>query len=318
MNVELANLRAFVAVAELGSFHAAANALHLSSPALSRRISNLERAVGAKLFDRTTRHVSLTLIGRELSIKARQLLNQVDNALLGIRDFTEGWQSEVVVACVPSAVDYFLPDVLLRFRQRFPKIRVRIFDEGASEGLSRVIRGEAEFGLNFVGIDQPEIVFEPIFEERFVVICRRDDALAKKRKVSWVELSTQPLIAVSRSSGSGIRLMLDLALAESAQQMDWIYEVRHISLLPVLVEAGLGVAVVPRLALPTSHREILAAVPLVDPIVTRTLGLMKRRGRSLSPAAEQLYAMIRDVRHDRTRMEPNGNGFRGNRAIRKA
>ncbi len=298
MNVELANLRAFVAVAELGSFHAAANALHLSSPALSRRISNLEEAVGARLFDRTTRHVALTLIGRELSIKARQLLNQVDHALLGIRDFTGGWQSEVVVACVPSAADHFLPEVLLRFRETFPSVRVRIFDEGANEGLSRVLQGEAEFGLNFVGIDQPEIAFEPIFEERFVVVCRRDHALARKRRVSWAELGDQPLIAVARSSGSGIRLMLDLALAEAAQQVDWFYEVRHISLLPVLVEAGLGVAVVPRLAIPPSHRAKLAAIPLVDPIVTRTLGLMKRRGRSLSPAAEQLYAMIRDARRD--------------------
>ena len=298
MNVDLANLRAFVAVAELGSFHAAANALHLSSPALSRRISNLEDAVGARLFDRTTRHVSLTLIGRELSTKARQLVNQVDTALLGIRDFTAGWQAEVVVACVPSAVDYFLPVVLRRFREKYPNVRVRICDEGANEGFSRVLQGEAEFGLNFIGIDRPEIAFEPIFQEQFVVICRRDDALAKKRKVAWAELSTQSLIAVSRSSGSGIRLMLDLALAEVAQQIDWFYEVRHISLLPLLVEAGLGVAVVPRLAVPRSHKGKLAAVPLVDPIVTRTLGLMKRRGRSLSPAAEHLYTMIREFRRD--------------------
>src|SRR5262249_11401148 len=116
--------------------------------------------------------------------------------------------------------------------------------------------------------------------------------LAAKRKVAWAELTGRRFIGVSRSSGSGIRLLLDLALAETPERPNFCYEVRHISLLPALVEAGLGVAALPRLAVPEDGRGRLAAIPLTSPVVTRTLGLMKRRGRVLSPAAEQLYSMI--------------------------
>ena len=296
MNLELANLRAFVAVAELGSFHAAADALHLSQPALSRRIANLEEALGARLFDRTTRRVSLTLVGRELSHKARFLLNQVESSLLGIQDLTDAWKSEVTIACVPSAVYYFLPTVLLRYQSKFPNIRVRILDEGANECLSSVIRGEAEFGLNFIGAQEPDVAFEPILREPFVLVCRRDDPLSRRRKLSWAEVASRRFITVSKSTG--IRLLLDLALAEVSARPNWFYEVRHVSMLPALVEAGLGVAAVPRLAVPTARHSPLGMIPLINPIVTRTLGLMRRRGRSLSPAAEQLYAMIAQTRRD--------------------
>jgi DNA-binding transcriptional LysR family regulator len=296
MSLELANLRAFVAVAELGSFHAAAETLHLSQPALSRRISNLEEMLGARLFDRTTRRVSLTVVGRELSHKARFLLNQVESSMLGIRDLTEAWKSEVWLASVPSAVYYFLPPVLLRYREKFPNIKVGILDEGANGCLSSVLSGEAEFGLNFIGAEEADIEFEAILREPFVLVCRRDDPLSLKEQVSWAEVAGHCFIAISRSTGT--RLLLDLALAEVSPRPSWFYEVQHLSMLPALVAAGLGVAAVPRLAVSKTQHSQLATVPLVDPIVTRTLGVIRRRGRSLSAPAEQLYAMIAETGQD--------------------
>jgi DNA-binding transcriptional LysR family regulator len=307
MNIELSNLQAFVAVAELGSFHAAAEALHLSQPALSRRISNLEDALGTRLFDRTTRRVSLTLLGRELSHKARFLLNEVESSLLGIRDLTDVWKSEVVVACVPSVVRYFLAPVLLRYHERYRKIRVRILDEGANECLSSVMNGKAEFGLNFIGSQETDVEFESMLHEPFVLACRRDDPISRKHSVTWAELAGQPFITVSKSTG--IRLVLDLALADVPGRPIWTYEVQHVSMLPAMVEAGLGVAAVPRLAIADRPNSPLTGVPLVNPVVTRTLGLIRRRSRSLSPAAQQLYTMIAQTRQntgeaDSTVLEP--------------
>src|SRR6185295_1568623 len=138
MNLDLTDLRAFMAVAELGSFRAGADALHLSQPALSRRIANLEEELGVQLFERTTRRVSLTVAGRELSHKARDLLNHLESSLLAIRDLSGAWKSEVGIACVHSAVRHFLPDVLRRYHASFPNVKVRILDEGASDCLSRV------------------------------------------------------------------------------------------------------------------------------------------------------------------------------------
>jgi len=303
MNLDLADLRAFVAVADLGSFHAAAETLHLSQPALSRRIVKLEDMLGVRLFERTTRRVSLTLVGRELLHKAHFLLDQVEGSLMGIRELTSAWMSEVAIACVPSAVYYFLPAVLLRYRKRFPGIRVRILDDGANDCLARVMRGEVEFGLNFIGTQEADIEFEPILREAFVLVCRRDDPLAERRQLTWSELASQRLITVSKASGN--RLLLDLALAELPVKPQWQYEVRHVSMPPALVEAGLGVAAVPQLAMPATEHPQLIAIPLVEPKVTRTLGLMRRRGRSLSPPAEELYALIAAERS----VERSGPGF---------
>ena len=290
MNFDLADLRAFVALAELESFRAAAEALHLSQPALSRRIGKLEDALGVRLFDRTTRSVNLTAVGRDFSRKARELLDELENTLLGIRDVAAKRTGEVTVACVPSAVYYFLPGVMKQYHERYPKIRVRVVDEDANAVLSTVIRGEADFGLNFIGTQEPEIEFEPVLKEPFVAACRRDHPIARKRRTTWAELNEHEYMTVAKSSGN--RLLIDLALTDIPARPRWFYEVRHVSTLVALVEAGLGVAAVPRLAMPLTDHPTLVSVPLVDPAITRTVGLIRRRGRSLSPAAQQLYDLL--------------------------
>jgi DNA-binding transcriptional LysR family regulator len=294
MNFDLAELRAFVAVAELGSFRAAASELHLSQPALSRRIEKLEGALGVRLFDRTTRSVNLTAVGREFARKARELLNGLEESLLGIRDVAGRVTGEVTVACVPSAVRYFLPDVLKQYHERYPRILVRILDEGANEVLSNVVRSEADFGLNYIGTQEPNVEFEPILKEPFVVACRPEHPLARKRKVSWAELNQHDYMTVAKASGN--RLLLDLALTDVPVRPRWFCEVSHVSSLVSLVEAGLGVAAVPRLAMPRGEHPTLVSIPLVEPTVTRTVGLIRRRGRILSPAAQQLYDLIAAVK----------------------
>jgi len=89
-----------------------------------------------------------------------------------------------------------------------------------------------------------------------------------------------------------MRLLLDLALAETPKRPNWTYEVTHVSMLPALVEERLGVAAIPRMAIAEARHRDLVTIPLVDPVVTRTLGLMRKRGRSLSRPGEQLYSMI--------------------------
>ncbi len=98
-------------------------------------------------------------------------------------------------------------------------------------------------------------------------------------------------VTVSKSSGN--RLLLDLALAEVRERPAWFYEARHVSTMLGLVEAGLGVAVAPRLAMPSGDHPVLRAIPLVEPRVTRTIGLIRRRGRPLSPAAAALYELVK-------------------------
>lgn len=287
LNFDLNDLQAFRAVAELSNFRQAAEAVNISQPAFSRRIEKLEEALGVKLLDRTTRRVSLTAVGRDFSRKVQGLLDELDNTLLGIKGITATRLGEVTVACVPSTVYYFLSQVVKRYRERYPKIRIKVHDASANEVLAAVSRSEADFGLNFIGSQEPDIDFAPLLEERFVAACRRDHPLARKRRVSWADLAAHDFITVDKASGN--RLLIDQALAGVASRPQSLYEAQHVTTLLGLVEAGLGVAAVPSLAMPERDHPLLVSIPLDEPVVTRVVGLIRRRGRSLSPAAQQLY-----------------------------
>lgn len=290
MNFDISDLRAFLAAADLGSFTAASDALHLSQSALSRRVDKLEEALGVALFTRTTRKVELTTVGRAFVHRARNVLNELESALLGIRDVAERLSGEVTLACVPSAVGYFLPSVFDEFHERYPRIRIRVLDEASSDVLLAVTRGEADFGVTYIGTQEGDIDFVPLIEEAFVLACLSKHPLAKRKSVAWKDLGDVNYVALAQ--GSGNRFLIDQALARAQSRPRWFCEVNHVPALVSLITAGLGVGVVPRMALPPDGHGELTAVRLVDPPVSRTLGLISRRGRALPAAAQLLYEML--------------------------
>lgn len=301
----LADLRAFVTVGELRSFAAAARALHLSQPALSRRITNLEGMLGVRLFDRTTRHVELTLLGRRFLAQVRGLVEGLDRSVLSLRDAAELEAGDVTIGSVLSTVHHFLPPVIKAFHERHPHVLVRILEQGADEVLASVKHGEADLALNYIGMQDPDVEFSPLLKEPYVLACPVGHPLAKRRSVRWDELAAYPLARVSHSSRN--RLFIDQALAELPPLPRPICEVRHVSTLIGLVESGLGVAVVPQLTLPRSPATVVG-VRLENPAISRTLGIIRLGGRSLSPAAAAFAKML--VQAGRTTAKSN----RGSRA----
>lgn len=294
VNFDLADLRAYLAVADLGSFRAASDAMHLSQSALSRRVDKLEDALGVKLFERTTRKVELTTIGRGFVPKARNVLNELESALLGVQDVAEKISGEVTIACVPSAVAYFLPAVIQQYHATYPRIRIRVIDESSSVILTSVARGEADFGLTYIGTQDADIEFHSLLRESFVVALRRDHPLARKRKLAWSDLAGHDFISLAQ--GSGNRFLMDQALANSPDRPRWFCEVQHVPALVSLIEAGVGIGVVPQLAMPPKGHAVLSTVPLVDPEISREIGLIHRRGRALSPVAQLLFDLLVEMR----------------------
>ncbi len=290
INFDLQQLQAFVAVAEHRSFRAAAESIHLSAPACSRRIEKLETILGARLFHRTTREVELTPLGRTFLDRARSALDDLESAMLGITDVAGSRRGRVTVSCVPSAAIHFLPSVVRTFAERYPLIRIRVMDEAAGQVLASVAAGECEFGIGFVGGQVPGIDFEPLHTDPFVLAMPRSHPLARRKSVTWQQLGKERLIAVARSSGN--RQLLDDALAKAGHHPAYSLEVSHIATLLGMVEAGLGLAAVPRLALPTSHLS-LAGVPLAGPAVARRLGLAMRQGASLGAPSKVFYDYLR-------------------------
>lgn len=290
INFELLDLRAFLAVLDLGSFHRAARSLNLSQPAMSRRIKALEQTLGVALIERSTRHVAPTSTGRLLQPLLRRLLDEFEESVLSISDLGGRHAGQITIASVPTAAFYFLPRVVKAFNARYPEIRFRILDLSANEGLDSVARGEVEFGINITGAARPDLVFTPLLEDHFVLACRRDHKLAKAKRLAWKDLAGFPLVGVGQTSGN--RAILDKALATAQVQLDWFYEVNHLSTSLGLVEAGLGISVMPRLATPQTEHPVIATVPLADPVVSRTIGLVERRGGRLSAAAQRFRELL--------------------------
>lgn len=294
MNFDLADLRAFIAVAEFSSLRVASEHIHLSQSALSRRIDKLESALGVALFIRTTRKIELTTIGRAFVPKARNVMRELEDALVGITDAAERISGQVTIACVPSAVGYFIPTTIKQFHAAYPRVRIRLIDESSADILVAVARGDADFGLTYIGTQEHDIDFEPLLEERFVVACPAGHALAKQKRVTWAELAQHDYVTIAQ--GSGNRFLIDQALGHLEHKPQWFCEVQHVPALVSLVEAGLGLGVVPRLAMPPKGHSGLVSIALEEPKVTRVIGLIRRRGRELMPAARLFYDMLLKAR----------------------
>jgi DNA-binding transcriptional LysR family regulator len=290
INCEILDLRAFLAVLELASFGKAAASLNLSQPALSRRIQRLEETLGAALIERSTRRVAPTAIGRQMQPLVERLIDEFEGSIMRIGDLGGRQAGTVTIAAVPTAAFYFLPRVIKRFNADFPEIRFRIMDLSAGEAVDSVARGEVEFGINFLGASRPELIFTPLLADPFVLACRRDHPLAGSRQVTWRRMSGYPLVGVSQRSGN--RDVIEQALARTGIRLNWFYEVNHLSTSLGLVEAGLGISVLPRLATPTGEHPVIAVKPLRDPEVSRTIGIVERRGGRLSPAAAKFKELL--------------------------
>ncbi|MDP3836275.1 MAG: LysR family transcriptional regulator [Hydrogenophaga sp.] len=301
MKPTLADLRAFVTVGELQSFAAAAKALHLSQPALSRRISHLEHLLGVRLFDRTTRSVALTQLGQRFLGQVRSGIDGLDRSVIDLHDVAHLEAGDVTIGCVFSAVHHFLPAVIRSYREHHPHVLVRIIEEGADEVLASVKSGEADFALNYTGMQDPEVEFTPLLKEPFVLACPVGHPLARRRSVGWEELANYPYALVSHASRN--RVLIDQALADLTPLPRPVCEFRHISTLIGFVDNGLGVAIVPQLTLPRQPASIVG-VRLENPAIHRTIGLIRRTGRSLSPAAAAFAHLLTQA--SRATAKPRG------------
>ncbi|MDD0809602.1 LysR family transcriptional regulator [Curvibacter sp. RS43] len=286
INLDFGELQAFVAVADKSSFKAAAESLFISQPALSRRIEKLEAELKTQLFQRTTRRVALTDEGRQLLVHATAVMEELKLAYLGLEAKAVARTGKVTLACVPSVAHHVLPAVLKDFALTHSAVRVKVIDESAQTVLDSVLHGHADFGLNFLGSQEADLEFLPVRVEHYVAVVPEAHALARRQSVSWRSLLKEPLIAVSSASGN--RLLIDNAIARTGIRPHLQYEINHVTGALSLVAAGLGVAVLPALALQGPLQTGLRGVNLVEPGISRTLGLIVRKGAHLHAEAQAL------------------------------
>jgi DNA-binding transcriptional LysR family regulator len=212
----------------------------------------------------------------------RRLVCEFENCVFSLADFGVRHPGEVTIASIATAASSFLPRVLKKFITIHPDIRFRIVDLSAEEGLECVASGEAEFGINFLGASRSDVKFTPLIDDDFVVACRADHRFASREFINWKDLADESLIISQRS---GNRALIDQALARSNLRLNWSFEVVHLSTSFGLVEAGVGMSIIPRLARPLIEDRSIAIVPVRAPTVHRTVGIVERRTGLFSRSA---------------------------------
>jgi len=255
-------------------------------------VRELEGEIGLKLIDRTTREVQLTDVGGNLVASVSRLLIDLDDALREIREIGEQRRGRVVVAASPTVACRLMPGVLASCGERFPHIALVLRDDVQSDVVRKVKSGEVDFGMVIGPFSADDLLSESLMTDSFCLVCRDDHPLARQKEIGWADLEGQPLVMLDYASGS--RPIIDAVMHEYGVNANVVQELGHSATVFGLVEAGIGVSVLPWLALPLPAGAALAARPLV-PRAERTVELVRRRDRSLSPAAEAVWDLIREL-----------------------
>lgn len=301
MRIDFLGIEAFLSIAERGSFHRAAAHLNLSQTALSHRMRKLEDDLGVQLFTRTTRQVALTPAGVELLPRARRMFDELTASYETLRAQGRARQERLAIGCLPTIAASHLPAVLETFSGLHPTIRIEIHDAAAHEIAERVGKGEAEFGITVVAADRWDLEVRPLFKEPYVLVAARDHPLARRDHVTWGDLEGLPLVRVSSQTAN--RAILDEALGRRREAMNWRYEVSHLATALRIVRRRIAATVAPRLAVVAEDLggEVVA-LPIRGPSVSRTIGIVTKRGVPPSPAGKVLADLV--VAHFRAAAEP--------------
>lgn len=294
MNITIQQLRALVAVAELGGFTPAAERLHLTQPAVSVLIRGLERELGVQLLYRTTRAVSLTDAGREFYPIAERMLADLRNAVANAQDLASRKRGRVTVAATTLLSSLLLPDAIAKHRERYPGIDITLRDGAAAGQIVRMVEsGEVDIGIGPASQPPRNIIAERLFVDTLDLACPSGHVLARKARVVWRDLASFPLIALAHDNS--VRQLIDRQIVAAGHEVRPAYEVSFLSTAIGLVDAGLGIAVLPSHA--RAIRRVyknIRFVKLGSPVVRREVSLLRRYDLRLSPAAEGFRKFLLD------------------------
>ena len=287
MNYSLRQLRIFVTVANARSFSRAGEMIGLSQSAVSHSVKELENQTGVRLLDRTTREVVLTEAGQQLALRLERLLDELNSTLRDVGRLGQQLSGTVRVAASQTISAHLIPQCIAEGNHRYPEIDFVLHDRPQQWVLESIRQGDVDFGIV---IDPGQVECESVLSEPFLLLCRDDDPLAALPDVRWQSLQGAHLVLQDYASGS--RPLIDSALMNQGVKAAIVQEIGHPATLFPMVEAGIGISVLPALALPLPQGSRLA-VKRLTPVVERKLMLVRRKNRSLSGAAQAIWEVVR-------------------------
>ena len=302
MNISLKQLQVFRAVAAERNFSRAGELVGLTQPAVSRAITELEKQVNLRLLDRTTRDVQLTQAGHILAHRLPRWMDELENTLNELHSWASNRTGKVRIASSPTLSAALMPHCLAYCAKHEPGLQVILLDRIQQNVLSSIVLSEVDFGI----IVEPdpaiirELHCETLLLDPFVVVCPPDHPLFRasmssgpqstRQPTQWRDLNGEKLILLDQASGS--RRLIDSLLTELDITHQVIQQVGHVTTGFEMVRAGLGINIVPSLAIPETGLPGLAVIrPIPDQ--HRRIVLARQKNKTLAPLAEALWTMVK-------------------------
>ena len=281
MDVNLRQLRAFLTVAELKSFTRAADLLHLSQPALTVQIRNLETALGSKLLDRTSRLVELMRIGRDLLPAFQRLLRDFDATVTDVREAGSGRRGIVRLAVLPSFAASTLPGLILATRRRNPAVDFVVQDAIAGHIRTMLVSEQVDIGITGgdVTTDEYDILYETT--DRLCVIFPARHLIGRKRKILLADLFDLPLVLTA--VGTSVRAVVDAAFLAAGRLPNVTCSANYMMTAVAMVRAGLGITILPQSGQEVRTAPELRSRVIDEPAFARRVTIVKKKNRTLPP-----------------------------------
>ena len=278
--MELLLLRSFLAVAESGGVTAAATRLHITQPALSRRLQQLEQQPGARLLDRGRKGARLTALGRLVQREGRVIVARYELLQEQVRACQELRSGVVSIGGGATAVSFVLPDAIAQFQAAHPSVRFRLKEAGSSEVADDVRAGQLEVGLATLPVQDRELEVRPLMTDLIVLVARSDHPLARAGPIRARELDSQSLVGFM--GGTAIRQIFDTALRDVGVAMNVVMELRSIPAILRMVESTGNLAFASRVGMESVSGPSQLQVRGLR--IERQLAVIVRQGAHLSPA----------------------------------
>lgn len=281
------NLRAFTLVAQAGSFSEAAEKLHLTQPAVSKRIAQLEEQLDTPLFDRIGRTVNLTEAGKALLPHARAVELELAAAERSVRDLDGEVAGNLRLATSHHIGLHRLPPALSQFTQQFDAVQIDIDFMDSEQAYELTLRGEVELSIvTLAPTEQPHLVTRTIWEDPLDFMVQREHELAHRKSVDLKTLSEHPAILPGLNTYTG--QIVESLFEQRELPLKVSLATNYLETIRMMASIGLGWTVLPR----TMRDESLVSLPLRDGKLQRNLGVVFHEGRSLSRAAQAFIGVL--------------------------
>lgn len=291
MNITLRQFEVLVAVADTSSFTLAAEQLGVSQPSVSETVRRIEAELGFAVFLRSTRRLRLSHDGAHVVATAREMIRTMRESVDSIVSRMGGATSRIAIAALPSLISSLLAPVLSSYGKTHPSVAVNVHDSNQDRGLQLVSDGIVDMAFVSQGSLPRDLSFERLANDRFLLLCPADHPFRERDRVAWGELADQRFIALSVTSS--VRRATDAGFLQAGIPCVPHYELEQVPSVAALVQAGLGVAALPEYSFSMFPVQDMIAVPLDEPEIRRSIGVVTRSRRHLSPQVRDFIALCR-------------------------